>query len=363
MHDETFEEITGSLVRSYGPVQVYTLMQMRSDDLVEETDKHHLIVLVDEQEKVTAAIWHYDSRIDLPWIVYAIKRYLSIRTRMVDETAKSLEGMRQPENMAKIQANFDRAIAAHGWDKDPSTYLSAERFVERQQFGLDRLRTDRHNIAEALREVEAMHPEGIQNVTDEASAEHERQMQRINEGRRKAEAWRPYVGKGIRDYHSFLGPHVLHAGPFHVYQNMGVFGRLDLHSGIEFEGGSNVPYMILFEDETLGTFDIATMHFRYVPDPLQVCRPARSWFAQLSHSIDAATKAIEEASNPEETQHIREALIWRKRIYLAVYDAWVALGCPGAPDDNPDPTFDPTTAAGFGTFRSGIEPSRSDSQP
>ena len=52
-------------------------MESVDENHIAETDEHHLIVLVDDQDEVKAAIWHYDSRIDLPWIVYAISRYLT----------------------------------------------------------------------------------------------------------------------------------------------------------------------------------------------------------------------------------------------------------------------------------------------
>ena len=61
----------------------------------------------------------------------------------------------------------------------------------------------------------------------------------------------------------------------------------------------------------------------------------------------AAIKALDEASDPNESQRIRESLAWQRKIYLTVYDAWVALGCLDAPDDNPDPTFDPSSAMDF----------------
>lgn len=366
MQGELYEEITGALVCTYGPFQVYTLMQSRSDDLIEETHEHYLIVLVDDQDEVVEAIWHYDSRVELPWVVYAVKQRLSLQMRIIEERIENLNQVSQPDNMAKIRANLDAFIASNRISKDYMQFLSAESMVERLQLQLDRLRVDNAHLAEALRQVEAMHLEGIHDVSGEANTEYERQMQRVNDGRRKAEAWLPYVGEGITNWHTILGPLVMQAGPFRVYQSMGQFGRFTSPPRVvTSESGwswTNPQYMILFKDDRLGTFDIWRFPYRSVPCPLQVSRPARSWFAQLNDSINAATKAIEEESNPEETLPMREALVWRKRIYLTVYDAWVALGCPDAPDDNPDPTFDPTTAAGFGTFRSGKEPTGPDSQ-
>ena len=349
MHDEKFEDITGSLVRTYGPIQVYRLMQMagRDLDLITETDKHHLIVLVDEQDEVKAAIWHYDSRVDLPWITCAIKRYLNIRERIIDKQRETLNVMRQPEHMAMSQAHFDKMITENDWAKNAAHRLTAENMVSHEQYELDQLQADYDNFAEALRDVEMIYPKGITNVSDDVNIEREQQELRIAEGRRKAGVWRSYIGKGIFDYHRSLGALVLQAGPFHVYQNMGKIERLRLLSGSDFAGGFNVPYMILFEDGAIGTFDIGEMYYRYVPGALQICRPARSWFAQLSGSIKATIKALDEASGPDEAQRVRESLAWQRKIYLTVYDAWVALGCPDARTDNPDPVYDPSTAVVF----------------
>jgi hypothetical protein len=348
MHDAKFEEITGSLVRTYGPIQVYRLMEEVGEDYIAETDKHHLIVLADEQDEVKAAIWHYDSRVDLPWITCAINRYLSIRERTIDKQREHLNIMRQPEHMAMSQAHFDKLIAENDWAKKAAHRLTAENTVSHAQYELDMLQADYENFAEALHEVEIMYSEGIQDISDEANAEHEQQMQRIEEGRRKADAWRPYVGKGILEYRTILGQPVLQAGPFHVYQDMGKIERIHLLSGSDFASGFNVPYMILYEDDALGTFDIGETYYRYVPGPPQICRPTRSWFAQLSGSIKAAIKALGEALDPDEAQRVRESLAWQRKIYLTVYDAWAALGCLDASTDNPDPVFDPSTAAVFG---------------
>jgi hypothetical protein len=347
MHDEKFEEITGSLARTYGPIQVYKLMEEVDEDHIAETDKHHLIALMDEQDGVKAAVWHYDSRVDLPWIVCTIRRYLSVRQRMIDKQTEDLKRMRQPEYMAISQAYFDKLIAENDWAKKAAHRLTAENTVSHAQYELDALQADYDNFAEALRDVEMIYPKGIPNVSDDVNTEREQQELRIAEGRHKAETWRSYVGKGIIDYHRFLGAPVLQAGPFHVYQNMGKIERPRLLSGSDFASGFNVPYMILFEDDALGTFDIGDMYYRYVPGPLQVCRPARSWFAQLSGSIKAAIKALDEASDPDESQRIRESLAWQRKIYLTVYDAWVALGCPDVPDDSSDLAFDPSTAVVF----------------
>lgn len=349
MHDERFEEITGSLVRTYGPIQVYRLMEEVDEDRIAETDEHHLIVLVDEQDKVKGAIWHYDSRVDLPWITCAIRRYLSIRELTIGKQRKLLSMLRQPEQMAMSQAHFDKLISENDWAKKAAQRLTAENMASHEQYELDILQGDGESFVEALGEVETMYSDGIRNVSDEVNAEYEHQEQRIAIGRRKAEAWLPYVGNGILDYHPILGRPVLQSGPFHIYQSIGRFDRLRLHSGVDFVGGMNVPYVILFEDDTLGTFDIGDMYYRYVPGPLQVCRPARSWFAQLSGSIKRAIKALDEASNPDDAQRVRESLAWQRKIYLTVYEAWVALGCPDAPTDNPDPVYDPSTAAVFDT--------------
>lgn len=351
MRNEYFEEITGSLVRTYGSFRVYRLMEMAGSDLdlIAETDKHHLIALMDDQDEVKAAIWHYDSRVDLPWIVYTISHYLSIRERTIDKQNKHLAMVRQPEHMAMTQAHFDKLIAENDWAKIASHRLTVEHMVGQNQYDLDALRTDYDNFAEALHEVKTMYPEGIQDVSDEARIEREQLMQHIEEGRRKAGIWRPYIGRGIIDYNRFLGSPVLQVGPFHVYQNMGKIDEPDLHSGPRFARGGNVPYSILFEDEALGTFDIGDMYYRYVPGPLQVCRPTRSWFAQLSGSIKAAIKALGETADPDEAPRVRESLAWQRKLYITVYDAWVALDCPDAPADDSDPAFDPSTAVVFDT--------------
>ena len=246
------------------------------------------------------------------------------------------------------QVHFDKLIAENDWAKNAARRLAAENMVSHEQYKLDQLQADYDNFAEALRKVEMIRLEGIQDVSDEANTEREQQELRIAEGRRKAEIWPPYVGKGIIDYHCFLGASVLQAGPFHVYQNMGKIERLSLLSGSDFARGFNVPYMILFEDDIFGTFDIGDMYYRYVPGPLQVCRPTRSWFSQLNGFINAAIKALIEASHPDEAQRLQESLMWSKKLYLKVYNAWVALDCPDAPTDDPDPVFDPSTAAVFG---------------
>src|SRR5690242_12525756 len=103
MHNRHYEDITGSLVRTYGPFRVYRLMEMagRDLDLIAETDKHHLIVLVNNQDEAVEAVWHYDPRVDLPWIVYAVKQRLGIYEKMIariaGEQAQFMDLISQPE--------------------------------------------------------------------------------------------------------------------------------------------------------------------------------------------------------------------------------------------------------------------------
>lgn len=351
MRHESLEEVAGSLVCTYGPFQVYRLMVWKNEDTITESCDYHLIVLVDDHDEMIEAIWHYDARVDLPWIAYAVKRYLSLREQMIDDEAQRLERMRQPEHMARLQEWFEAQIALRGLSKEKAPYLSAESMLARHQHRVDWLQSLHNQMAAALHDVEATSPEPIHDVSGEARAEYEQLMRRIAEGRRRAEQWRPYVAQGIHDYHPFLGSHVLQAGPFHVYQDLGKIEKPSLHSGADFDSGANVPYMILFEDDTLGTFDIGGMRYRYVPSPLQVCRPTRSWFAHMSNAIDAVLKAMSEAKDPIELHSMQAALRWRQQVYHVVYDAWETLSCLTAPDDNPDPVYDPTTTAGFRAIR------------
>ncbi len=347
MRNESLEEVAGSLVCTYGPFQVYRLMVWEGEDTIAESCDYHLIVLVDDHDEMIEAVWHYDARVDLPWVAYAIKHYLSLREQIIDDEAQRLERMRQPEHMARLQEWFEAQIALLGLSKETASYLSAERMLARHQYRVDWLQSLHSQMAAALHDVEAKSLEPIRDVSGEARAEYEQLMRHIAEGRRKAETWRPYIAQGIHDYHPFLGSPVLQAGPFHVYQNLGTFEKPSLHSGADFDSGANVPYMILFEDDTLGTFDIGRMSYRYVPGPLQICRPTCSWFAQMSDAVDTVLKAMSGAKDPLEMHSMQTALRWRQQVYHVVYDAWETLGCLTAPDDNPDPVFDPTTAAGF----------------
>ncbi len=180
-------------------------------------------------------------------------------------------------------------------------------------------------------------------------------MQRIEEGRRVATSWwkhvDKYVDKGINS-HSILGPSVRQVGPFHIYQSLGEYGRLDALPSVHVTESSiswTPPphYMILFEDETLGIFDIWPTPSHYVPGAFQICRPARNWFYLWNEAIVAARTVLSEASDTDELARVRESLAWLERLYIKVYDAWVALNCPDAPTNNPDPTFDPSSAVDF----------------
>ena len=56
MRNEVYEDITGSLIHTYGSFQVYTLMESVRKGWIAETDEHHLIVLGDDQDEVIQAI-------------------------------------------------------------------------------------------------------------------------------------------------------------------------------------------------------------------------------------------------------------------------------------------------------------------
>jgi hypothetical protein len=237
--------------------------------------------------------------------------------------------------------------------------------VHGRQNSLDRRRAHNQYIAQALRDLEAAHHKGVPDVSSQANAEYERRMQRIEQGRVIAARWwayaDTYVDKGI-NWHSNIGLPGTQAGPFHVYQSLGEYGRLNSLPSVHITESSiswtNPACMILFEDETLGIFDLWPTAYRYVPGASHICRPARSWFCLWGQAIVAARIALSEAAYLDELARIRESLAWLERIYLRVYDAWVELGCPDAPDDITDPVFDLSTAAVFGVDRTGAAESQ-----
>lgn len=360
MHNRYYEDITGSLVGVYGPFRVYRLMEMagRDLDLIAETDEHHLIVLANDQDEAVEAIWHYDARMDLPWIVYAVKQhrriYESMIARIAGEQAQFMDLISQPEYMARWQEWFDAMFSEGRVSSEQSPDRAVERMVANSQSRRDQLRFHQDRITAALHDLEAAHPEGIADVSGEAEDEHERQKQRIEEGRRVAAKWwkhvDKYVDKGI-NCHSILGPLVTQAGPFHIYQSLGAHGRFDSPPSAYDDGSrvswTNPEYMILFEDETLGLFDIWPTPYKYVPGAYQICGPARRWFGIWNQAIVAARTALSEASDLDELTRIRESLAWLERLYIKVYDAWLAFDCPDAPADDSDPAYDPSSAVIF----------------
>ncbi len=185
-----------------------------------------------------------------------------------------------------------------------------------------------------------------------------------------------------------MGEQVLEVGPFQVFEELGYYARTDVRLAElqQRDDGVwvNATYRIIFkgtaplhdtfagngtqsngfQNDTFSEVVIGSFTDLNAPGVAQLCKPIYTWLAErradqarnrewyadyLRTMWEQDPEAYDVLAKDEEQQD------WSDDEYQAVYDAWVALGCPSVPDDDSDPAFDPTTAAVFDTDRSDDE--------
>ena len=153
-----------------------------------------------------------------------------------------------------------------------------------------------------------------------------------------------------------LGELVLQAGPFQVFEDFGFYtlNSILLTPLRQKEDGTwiNLTYRIYYQDEAQqndaipydgpGRRDMGSLTSLDTPTTAQICRAIKRVLTKIWSSEPADYDKIYEMQLVE----LLEAGQYDAED-KPIYDAWVALDCPDAPDDNHDPTFDPSSAVDF----------------
>ena len=137
-----------------------------------------------EEHQITST---YDARADLPWVIYALRRWLVDRPRIIRCWEDHLAFLQQPEEMARLEADLEaewmtkqeaerRRQNDTAVDHEPRTSrtrVTAEQVLARQRDELERIRQLTHEVEQGLQALEAAHPEAVAAL-DEVAGEIEK---------------------------------------------------------------------------------------------------------------------------------------------------------------------------------------------
>ena len=239
-------------------------------------------------------------------------------------------------------------------------------------------------VSEALQDLRASHPEGIPDLLEgvrgkEAARPQLWELPRFLQ-EKSQDMPKPWhiirLGRSFRDVGDgpkshvmwriepklppvstpILGELVLQAGPFQVFED---FGFYTLNSVLltplrQKEDGTwvNPTYRVYYQDEAQqnnaipydgpGRRDMGSLTSLDTPTTAQICRAIKRVLTKIWSTEPADYDKIYEIQLLE----LLEAGQYNAE-EKPIYDAWVALGCPDAPDDNSDPTFDPSYGSGL----------------
>lgn len=175
--------VLGPILQSYPP---FTVRQQRVEGTGDMPPYSYIRILAPRsitvlfRGKDCRITETYDSRADLPWVIYALRLWLADRPRMTHLLEEHLEFLQRPEEIARLTADLaaeQQAENARSGDPDQSTAerrtpLTAEQVLANQRDELERIRQLTDEVEHGLQTLEAAHPEAVaalDEVTEEIS--------------------------------------------------------------------------------------------------------------------------------------------------------------------------------------------------
>lgn len=373
--------IVEPLICSYGAFRVRQLI-LEIEGKESRTLEVCRLTLADDPDREIPLKTIHNSRKDLSWIVYAAEEYLDDLTRYVKQLDNSRYDDVDNEKLAEGLRRLSE-VSDERW-----TQLIAQEYLTPHPRQRELMGIIHRRVSEALADMKASHPEGILDVPELIRAEKPALCQAVWDDKQYTLGfWRLELELPQR-FTPIVGEQVLEVGPFQVFEELGYYDRTDVRLAELHQRDDgvwvNATYRIIFkgtaplhdtfagngtqsngfQNDTFSEVVIGSFIDLNVPGVAQLCKPIYAWLAErradqarnrewyadyLRTMWEQDPEAYDALAKDEEEQD------WSDDEYQAVYDAWVALGCPSVPDDDSDPAFDPTKAAVFGTDRSDDE--------
>lgn len=359
-----YQRIIEPLVRSYGVFRVRQLI-LEMEGREPRTLEVCRLTLADELDQEIPLKTIHNSRIDLPWIVYAVKEYLDDLASYMRQLDNEHYENADPERLAEGLRRLSE-ISDERWAQLIAREVLTPHPRQRELMGIYHQRT-----SEALRELSASSPEGISDALGQTRAKNPELDRAIRgDAQHRLGFWRHEL-ELPRRFTRISGKQVLRAGPFQVFEEFGYYDRTDVRLAAlqQRDDGTwvNATYSVIFKGGPFGDVGIGMFISLSAPGAAQLCEPVRGWLAEKrAHQawnrewradyrrtvrevdLEAYQALVEEEEENEQYQPDEE--------YQAVYNAWIALGCTDTPmPDNPDSAFDPNKEALERAYPNGIE--------
>ncbi len=326
------------------------------------------LTLADDPDQEIPLKTIHNSRIDLPWIVYAVEEYLDNLTAYISQLDSEHHRNVDPERLAERLRRLSE-VSDERWAQLIAQEILTPHPRQRELMGIYHRRA-----SAALHELRTSHPEGIPDVLEQVRAE-KPELDRIRgDAQHKLGFWRHELGLPRR-FTRIVGEKVLQAEPFQVFEELGYYDRTDVRLAAlqQRDDGVwvNATYRITFkrdvslrdlftddrtldegfQDDTFGEVDIGLFTALSMPEVAQMCEPIRAWLAEKRadqawnrewnanyrrEMREKYPEAYEELAEEEE----EDAPFQPDEEYQAVYDAWLALGCHDTHDDEANPAID-----------------------
>lgn len=357
-----YQRIVEPLIRSYGPFRVRQLI-LEMEGRAPRTLEVCRLTLADEPDQEVPLKTIHNSRIDLPWIVYAGEEYLDDLTSYMRQLDSERYENADPERLAEGLRRLSE-VSDEQWAKLIARGYLTSHPRQRELMGIYHRRA-----SEALDELRTSHPEGIPNVLEQIRAERP-ELDRVRGDAQHRLGFLRHEMELPRRFTTIWGEQVLQAGPFQVFEELGFYDRTDIRLAAlqQRDDGIwvNATYHITFKGGPFGDIGIGMFINLSAPEVAQLCEPVRAWLAEKrAHQAwnrewradyirtvrlvdpEAYQALVEEEEENEQYQPDEE--------YQAVYNAWIALGCTDDIPDNPDSAFHPNKEALERAYPNGIE--------
>lgn len=364
------QRIVEPLIRTFGSFHIRQLI-LEMDGREPRTLEVCRLTLADDPYQEVPLKTIHNSRIDLPWIVFAVDEYLdnlmSYMSQLDNERYEDADPERLAEGLRHLSEMSDER-----WAQLIAQEILTPHPRQRELMGVYHQRA-----SEALRELRASHPEGISDKLREARLKNpELDHAFWGDAQHRLGFWRHEL-ELPRRFTRIVGERVLQAGQFQVFEQLGYYDRTDVRLAAlqQRDDGTwvNATYQITFKrdvsphdpfaapDEwfqanTSDEVGIGLFTDLRMPGVAEICEPIRAWLAEKREwqARDREWMANYMRTMQEQDPEAYEALVEAEgedvpdapdEEYQAVYDAWAALGCTDAPDDNADPVSDPRKEA------------------
>lgn len=364
-----YQQIVEPLIGTYGSFHVRQLI-LEMDGREPRTLEVCRLTLADDPDQEVPLKTIHNSRIDLPWIVYAVEEYLDdLQTYMRQLDNEHYEDA-DPERLTEGLRHLSE-MSDERWAQLIARAVLTPHPRQRELMGIYHQRA-----SEALRELRASHPEGISDKLREARLKNpELDHAFWGDTQHRLGFWRHEL-ELPRRFTRIVGERVLQAGQFQVFEELGYYDRTDVRLAAlqQRDDGTwvNATFRLIFkkdlslrdifaaarmldekyQGDTLKEVVIGLFTDLHVPGVAQLCEPIRAWLAEkrADQVWNREWMANYMRTMQEQDPETYEALVEAEgedvpdapdEEYQAVYDAWAALGCTDAPDDNADPVSDP----------------------